>query len=75
MENENTKEEKLESIYDKIKKGLERKSKNRKLGVIVDLDYDFQAKEAYNFLKVYAMGQKMNSVINKQEKKKDEKKN
>jgi len=45
----------IDKIYERAEKGLKKKSKNQDLKKVVDLDYDYQASMAYNYLKVYAI--------------------
>ena len=46
----------IDKIYDRAEKGLNKKLKNQDIKKVVDIDYDYQANMAYNYLKVYAMG-------------------
>ena len=57
-ENDEQKQTLIEKIYDRAEKGLKKKGKDQDLKKVVDLDYDYQAAQAYNYLKIYAMGKK-----------------
>lgn len=58
FENDNGGEEVslIDRLYDRAEKGLKKKMKKQDIKKIVDLDYDYQASQAYNYLKVYAIG-------------------
>ncbi len=58
FENENGDENSslIEKLYDRAEKGLKKKMKKQDIKKIVDLEYDYQAAQAYNYLKVYAIG-------------------
>jgi carboxyl-terminal processing protease len=51
-------EEKINKIYEIAKQGLDKKIEKRDLTKVIDLDYDYQAKLAYNYLKIYALGKR-----------------
>jgi len=54
----------LDKIYDRAEKGLNKKSKNQDLKKVVDINYDYQAGMAYNYLKVYSMGMEKDRTLN-----------
>jgi len=68
FENENKAEEAslLDKIYERAEKGLKKKIKKQDMNKVVDLDYDYQAAQAYNYLKVYAIGKEKRNGINNQ---------
>lgn len=45
----------LDKIYERAERGLKKKSKDQDLKKVIDLNYDYQANMAYNYLKVYAI--------------------
>lgn len=49
-------EEKVNQIYERAKKGLKDKMEKQDLTKVIDLDYDYQANMAYNYLKIYSLG-------------------
>ena len=60
-----TKEEALlDKIYERAEKGLKKKIKKQDMNKVVDLDYDYQAAQAYNYLKVYAIGKEKRNGVN-----------
>lgn len=63
--NDNTDEPKsvIDKIYEKAERGLNKKLKGQDLKKVVDIDYDYQANMAYNYLKVYAMGMEKDKNI------------
>ncbi len=63
FENEDGSESKsiIDKIYDRAEKGLNKKSKKQDFKKTVDLDYDYQAGQAYNYLKVYSIGKSKES--------------
>jgi len=66
----------IDKIYDRAEKGLNKKLKNQDIKKVVDINYDYQAGMAYNYLKVYAMGmEKDKSITIEKAKEEEEKKN
>ncbi|MEI6092333.1 MAG: S41 family peptidase [bacterium] len=55
---EDTNKSILDKIYDRAEKGLKSKMKNQDLKKIIDLDVDYQAAMAFNYLKIYAIGKR-----------------
>ena len=53
----------IDKIYDRAEKGLNKKSKNQDIKKVVDINYDYQAGMAYNYLKVYSMGMDKDKAI------------
>lgn len=45
----------LDKIYERAERGLKKKSKEQDIKKVIDLNYDYQANMAYNYLKVYAI--------------------
>ncbi|MFH1223088.1 MAG: S41 family peptidase [Pseudomonadota bacterium] len=45
----------IEKIYERAERGFKKKEKNQDIKKVVDLDYDYQVNQAYNYLKVYAI--------------------
>lgn len=54
----------IDKIYDRAEKGLSKKLKNQDIKKVVDINYDYQAGMAYNYLKVYAMGMEKDRTLN-----------
>ena len=54
----------IDKLYERAEKGLKKKGKKQDLKKIVDLDYDYQANQAYNYLKVYAIGRSKEAKSN-----------
>lgn len=48
----------LDRIYDRAEKGLKNKMKNQDIKKTIDLDVDYQAAMAFNYLKIYSMGKR-----------------
>ncbi len=46
----------IDKLYDRAEKGLKKKIKKQDIKKVVDLDYDYQANQAYNYLKIYSIG-------------------
>ena len=62
FENENGSEDRLSKIYSTIRDGLNKKIKTRNLSKVVDLDYDYQAKIAFDILKAYSKGKNLSKI-------------
>ena len=58
FENEDGTEAKsiIDKIYDRAERGLKKKGQKQDFKKVIDLDYDYQANQAYNYLKVYSIG-------------------
>jgi carboxyl-terminal processing protease len=56
FENEEDFEDAMSKIYQKAERGLKKKMKDNDIKKVVDLDTDYQAFMAYNYLKVYSIG-------------------
>ena len=63
FENENSSDDEqnkslIDRIYDRAEKGLKKKMKDQDLKKVVDVNADYQASMAYNYLKIYSMGKR-----------------
>lgn len=59
---ENEEDDPMNRIYQKAERGLKKKMKDQDLKKVVDIDTDYQAFMAYNYLKVYAIGLEGNTL-------------
>ena len=62
FENEEDQTDPMNKIYQKAERGLKKKMKGHDIKKVVDLDTDYQAFMAYNYLKVYSIGLKGGSI-------------
>lgn len=62
FKNENDNDDKLSKIYSNIREGMNKKIKTRNLSKVIDLDYDYQAKIAFDILQAYSKGKNLTRI-------------